>query len=77
MAILKSRFGKSGLIFEDIKFDNATIQIDMGQSTGARTHSEHKQVKGVNEQQRVNSVLDAAKQRNSVLNALTTPNMEE
>ncbi len=76
MAVLKSRFGKSGLIFEDIKFDNATIQIDMGQSTGARSQSEHKQVKGANEQQRVNSVLDAAKQRNSVLNALTTPKIE-
>jgi hypothetical protein len=77
MAILKSRFGKSGLIFEDIKFDNASIQIDMGQSTGARTHSEHKQSKGVNEQQRVNSVLEAAKQRNAVLNALSVPKIEE
>ena len=77
MAILKSRFGKSGLIFEDIKFDNGTIQIDMGQSTGARTHSEHKQGKEVAGQQRVNSVLEAAKQRNSVLNALSVPKIEE
>jgi len=77
MAVLKSRFGRSGLIFEDIKFDNATIQIDMGQSTGARTHSEHKQVKETNGQQRVNSVLEAAKQRNAVLNALSVPKIDE
>jgi replicative DNA helicase len=77
MAILKSRFGKSGLIFEDIRFDNATIQIDMGQNNGARTHSEHKQGKEVAGQQRVNTVLEAAKQRNAVLNALTTPKIDE
>ena len=77
MAILKSRFGKSGLIFEDIRFDNATIQIDMGQSGGARTHSEQKQVKQQNDQQRVNLVLEASKSRNAVLNALTTPKIEE
>ena len=77
MAILKSRFGKSGLIFEDIRFDNATIQIDMGQNNGARTHSKHKQGKEVASQQRVNTVLEAAKQRNAVLNALTTPKVDE
>jgi hypothetical protein len=29
MAILKSRFGKDGIIFSDIVFNNATIQIEM------------------------------------------------
>ena len=29
MAILKSRFGKDGLVFEDIVFNNGTIQIEM------------------------------------------------
>jgi hypothetical protein len=28
MAILKSRFGKDGVIFEDIVFDNGTLTID-------------------------------------------------
>ena len=28
LAILKSRFGKDGIIFEDILFDNSTLQID-------------------------------------------------
>ena len=31
MAILKSRFGKSGVIYENIIFDNATVQIDMSE----------------------------------------------
>jgi hypothetical protein len=49
----------------------------MGQNNGARTHSEHKQGKEVAGQQRVNTVLEAAKQRNAVLNALTTPKIDE
>ena len=28
LAILKSRFGKDGVIFEDILFDNGTLKID-------------------------------------------------
>lgn len=74
MAILKSRFGKDGIIFTDITFNNATIQIDMGQSLGGQTHSEHKHVKGVNDQNRVNSVLAAAQNRNKSLDDLVNPN---
>jgi hypothetical protein len=33
MAILKSRFGKDGIIFSDIVFNNATIQIEMSSDT--------------------------------------------
>jgi len=29
IAILKSRFGKDGMVFEDVVFDNGTIQIEM------------------------------------------------
>ena len=68
MAILKSRFGKDGIIFQDIKFNNATIQIDMGKNTGGRTQTEHKKDVDVSQQQRVNAVLDAVKQRREVLN---------
>jgi len=68
MAILKSRFGKSGLIFENIRFDNSKIQIDMGQSNGSRTHTEHKQNKEVQSQTRVNTVLAAAQNRTAILN---------
>lgn len=77
MAILKSRFGKDGIIFTDIKFDNARIQIDMGESKGGRTQTQHKQDVSINNQDRVNSVLTAAKNRNSVLSGITVPKAEE
>jgi len=34
MAILKSRFGIDGIIFSDILFDNARIQIDVDSGAG-------------------------------------------
>ena len=67
MAILKSRFGKDGIIFENIKFDNATIQIDMGQNTGGRTQTEYKKDVGVSNQTRVNEVLAATKARREAI----------
>lgn len=67
MAILKSRFGKDGIIFEDITFDNARIQIDMGDSKGARTNSEFKKDTEVSQQARVNSVLESMKARQAAL----------
>jgi len=76
MAILKSRFGKDGLIFQDIRFDNARIQIDMGESNGARTHTEHKADKEINNQNRVNSLMNAAKNRKSVLDSVSIPTQE-
>lgn len=77
MAILKSRFGKDGVIFENIRFDNARIQIDMGENKGGRTNSEYKQNKEVDNQQRVNSVLAAAQNRKSVLDGISVPAAEE
>ena len=81
MAILKSRFGKDGVIYEDIRFDNAKIQIDMGDSKGGRTHSEHKEDKKQFEKQRVNDVFQAYKTRDVALNmdlknAFTVPEQE-
>jgi len=71
MAILKSRFGKDGIIFQDIRFDNAKIQIDMGKSKGARSQTEHKMDKDEVNQNRVNTVLAAAQNRNTILNSPT------
>ena len=68
MAILKSRFGKDGIVFEDITFDNAKIQIEMGQNKGGRTQTEHKKDVGVLNQQRVNDVLNATKNRREAIN---------
>jgi RecA/RadA recombinase len=61
MAILKSRFGKDGIVFSDIKFDNARIQIDMGEDSLGRTHSEHKTQQKDQSQAKVNAFFDAKK----------------
>lgn len=66
MAILKSRFGKSGMIFEDIVFDNARIQIEMGQNKEASTRSEYKKNIEIKGQNRVNEILD---NRNAILSS--------
>jgi replicative DNA helicase len=42
MAILKSRFGKDGIVFQDITFDNATIQINMEENYAIKTRTEYK-----------------------------------
>ncbi len=73
MAILKSRFGKSGIIFQNILFDNARIQIDMGENTGGKTQGEHKKVVEVINQERVNLLFDA---RKAVTNAINGPTQE-
>lgn len=69
MAILKSRFGKDGIIFQDITFDNSRIQIDMGISKGARTNTEFKKDADVAKQTRVNTVIESMKARQEALNA--------
>jgi hypothetical protein len=61
MAILKSRFGKDGVVFEDIVFNNATIQIDMEKDRG-HTRVEYK--KSLRHKKKAaNRIMDAAKQR--------------
>jgi hypothetical protein len=68
MAILKSRFGKDGLIFEDIVFNNSTIQIENNEFKGGRTQVEHRKDVEVNNQQRVNDLLNATRLRREALN---------
>jgi len=67
MAVLKSRFGKDGVVFTDITFDNARIQIDMGDSIGPRTHSERKEDKKNNDISRVRDALETSQNRNNIL----------
>jgi replicative DNA helicase len=60
MAILKSRFGKSGIIFEDIIFDNSTIQIDMSQNSQGTSFLNHGEVKEQRGNDRVKEVMELA-----------------
>lgn len=67
MAVLKSRFGQSGMIFENIVFDNARIQIEMGDNKNGSSRSEYKKNVEVKSQLRVNEVLGTMQSRNTVL----------
>jgi nucleoside-triphosphatase THEP1 len=67
MAILKSRFGKDGLIFNDVIFNNGTIQIEIVEDNGGKSFLENKNDKLNSAQKRINNVLDAAKLRNAAL----------
>ena len=77
MAILKSRFGKDGIIFQDITFDNSRIQIDMGENKGGRSKSQHKQDKEHSNQERINSLLAAADQRKNLLTEMNLKEIEK
>ena len=62
MAVLKSRFGKDGIIFQNIVFDNARIQIEMGDSKqGGNTTKEHQKIKEAAQQDRVKLVFETRK----------------
>ena len=72
MAILKSRFGHDGLIFPDIIFDNSRIQIEMGENKkGARTQLEYKQDVKDDSQARINSIFDARKLKDEIVNGVS------
>lgn len=69
MAILKSRFGKDGIIFPDIVFDNARIQIDMnGANMIGKSRSEHKNNVEANGNARVKEVFENNRFRDNLLN---------
>ncbi len=67
IAILKSRFGKDGIIFNDAIFHNGTIQIEIVEDNGGKTFMESKKDKESNRQIKVNNLLDAAKARQKSL----------
>jgi replicative DNA helicase len=60
MAILKSRFGKDGLVFEDIIFNNGTIQIEMnGKNNNAISVGNLKSNNKAKAFNKINSLMDA------------------
>jgi len=68
LAILKSRFGKDGLIFQDVKFDNATIQIDITRNQGAKSFMEKNVEKAADTQDKIKGLMQkAAKDRDDRL----------
>ena len=63
MAILKSRFGKDGVIFEDILFDNGSLKIDTSQSSDV-SFLEHQ--KG-EDRRKSQMVIDAVRKKRETL----------
>ena len=63
LAILKSRFGKDGVIFEDILFDNGTLQIDTTMSSDVSFLDFEK----VEEKKKSNLVIEAIKKKKGIL----------
>lgn len=64
LTVLKSRFGKDGITFEDITFDNGTLHITMeGDSAKGRTFLESREKKVIDNQNRVNELMDAMAER--------------
>ena len=62
IAVLKSRFGKDGVIFEDCVFDNGKVHIDTDDQVSFLGFEDIKKEK------KANRVLDAIKKRNEKLN---------
>ena len=60
MAILKSRFGKDGIVFEDIVFDNGTLVIDITENEQrGKSFLQAEEIKVERNQNRVTEVFDA------------------
>jgi len=63
MAILKSRFGKDGIIFHDITFDNATIQIDVTKNNSGQSFMQNNVEKAADAQDKISAVMTAVSDR--------------
>jgi hypothetical protein len=64
MAILKSRFGKDGIVFEDIIFNNGTLEIDISEEgERGKTFLETEEIKLERGQNRVTEVFEALQKK--------------
>jgi hypothetical protein len=59
MAILKSRFGKDGIVIPNIIFNNSTVQINMTEDSGVKTQVQYEKDKVKDEQNYIKSLLGA------------------
>jgi replicative DNA helicase len=66
-AILKSRFSKSGIILQDIIFNNSTVQVDMSEQSTVKTRTEFVKDKQQEQQNTVTALLNSVQKRKNVL----------
>jgi hypothetical protein len=71
MAILKSRFGLDGVIFENILFDNARIQIDMSDDMVSRSQRDFKKDKDNDDVKRGAAALESIQLRKKALTQIS------
>lgn len=69
IAILKSRFGRDGIIFEDIVFDNAKIRIDVTDKSSGRSFFKQEGVRVERNQDRIKDLFEAVKAKKNAINA--------
>ncbi len=67
MAILKSRFSKSGQILENVIFDNGKVQIEMVSNNNIKTRTEHNAMVSAEGQNVINQFLNEKQKRRNVL----------
>lgn len=75
MAILKSRFGKDGIVFQDIMFNNATIQINMEENHAFKTRSEYKKDQSKTESSYIANLMQ--KRKNAINPEVTDSNVSQ
>lgn len=63
IAILKNRLGRDGMVFENCKFDNGTLDIDTGERVSVNGFEEQKEKKQVNRQKDMYNQLLAEKKK--------------
>ena len=61
IAILKSRFGKDGIVIPDIIFDNSRVQIDMTGDSNIKSQTQYNRDKQKDEQKYIASLLTKRK----------------
>jgi len=66
--ILKSRFGRDGIVFEDILFDNARVEIDFTDNNAGKTRTEHKKDKDISDQERIRTLMELKNNKNNLVN---------
>lgn len=71
ITILKSRFGKDGMIFEDVEFDNARVSVSMDNDKFAVSRTTFKNNTQKENQQRVAEIFN---NRKNILNITTEQN---
>jgi hypothetical protein len=63
MAILKSRFGQDGIVFDDITFDNGRVVIDMEKENSGMTFTQTEEFKTVKAQNRLTTLMTSAREK--------------